>query len=293
MSRIATGPGTAGAELPKRGEVAAVEAGWLRSRAGEPDVTVVDPRSRWRYLSGHFPHAISVPAKTAFQPDGRLLSDGVLANWLGSHGIAARGTVVLYDDRDGQNAAMLAWILAYLGHPDVTVMKTDADDLRGQPTALAACYLVRCRRSDTAMSSGHPQRGGVPSDQEVVAPYRSGHIPGALSVPWLSFQGEDDLFLSPTEVVARLQELGASRDQEVLVYCGSGPRAAVAWLALHLAGAPVRLYDGGLLDWSSRPDLPLEVGVRANKTEHRSAAMAQPGGVPSEHNKDEFRRMPK
>lgn len=31
----------------------------------------------------------------------------------------------------------------------------------------------------------------------------------------------------------------------------------------------------------------------ANKTEHRSAAMAQPGGVPSEHNKDEFRRIPK
>jgi hypothetical protein len=48
----------------------------------------------------------------------------------------------------------------------------------------------------------------------------------------------------------------------------------------------VRLYDGGLLDWSSKPDLPLEVGVQANKTEHRPAAKAQPGGVPSEHNKD-------
>jgi len=46
---------------------------------GEDGLTVIDPRSRMRYLSGHVSRALSVPTQDAFAADGRLSSDEELA----------------------------------------------------------------------------------------------------------------------------------------------------------------------------------------------------------------------
>lgn len=264
-----------------------VEASWLRDRLsgdrlGEPGLTLIDPRSRMRYLSGHPPTAISVPARAAFGPDGRLRGDDDLAEWLGSLGVAAEGTAVVYADADGQPGALLAWILAYLGHPDVVFVGTRFERWREEGGQLS--YRPAAATPATFMAKPVPELRaggieilnrsgpGVPdiqlidtrtaeefSGDQTLGEDPPGHIPGAGNLPHRSFLGDGaSLLASPEELTGRLVGLGAGLTTETIVYCRSGIRASVAWLALHLAGAPVRLYDGSFLDWSSRPGAPIE-----------------------------------
>lgn len=75
--------------------------------------------------------------------------------------------------------------------------------------------------------------------------YDSGHVPGAIHIPFYS-------------LLARQDEIPGSRDEPVVVYCEHGPRAGVAKLALRLAGfKDVRYLDGHMSGWKERR-LPTE-----------------------------------
>lgn len=68
--------------------------------------------------------------------------------------------------------------------------------------------------------------------------YAEGHVAGARNIPH-------------TEIAARLAELDDARERDVVVYCRSGRRTAIAIEALRKAGF-TRLYhlDGDWLRWS-------------------------------------------
>jgi thiosulfate/3-mercaptopyruvate sulfurtransferase len=83
--------------------------------------------------------------------------------------------------------------------------------------------------------------GGAPCDP------RQGHIPGARNVPL-----EDLLTLGDAELRARL---GLEAGSEVIVYCHSGGRSALAAQRLLLAGLTARNYTGSWHEWS-RTELP-------------------------------------
>jgi thiosulfate/3-mercaptopyruvate sulfurtransferase len=249
-----------------------VDASWLQDRLGEDGLTVFDPRSRIRYLSGHVSGALSVPTQDAFAADGRLLSDDELASWLGHCGVATEGTVVLYADADGQSGAMLAWILAYLGHPDVRVLTTRFehwDDEGGElfyrsaataPTIFVAKPKPEFRATRAVAASGRVRLLDTRTPEEftgekVIGDDPPGHIPGATNLSHQSFLGDGhDLLASKEEIAARLADVDLDLDEPIVTYCRSGLRASVAWLALHLAGAPVTLYDGSFLDWTREAD---------------------------------------
>lgn len=260
---------------------------WLLSRLESPDITVVDPRSRTRYLSGHLPNALSVPVTAAFGSDGRLLTDAALAEWLGRSGVSSEGTVVAYGDTDGQSAAMLAWIVEYLGHPDVAVLgtrfegwKSKGGEVFYRPVAPSQKTFVARPHADLRADWNDALKPGAQCVLDVRSQeeYRGekviahddlpGHIPGALNVPWLGFVGADaHLIAEPNQVEDRILKAGAKPDHGTIVYGRSGcTRASVAWLALRLAGLPARMYDGSFLDWSQRSDLPIERGNGSGDT---------------------------
>lgn len=75
--------------------------------------------------------------------------------------------------------------------------------------------------------------------------YESGHVPGAVNIPY-------------QELPARLSELPASEDQEVVVYCEVGGRAEIAQSTLKDAGyTRVRMLDGHMRHWRTS-DYPQE-----------------------------------
>lgn len=69
--------------------------------------------------------------------------------------------------------------------------------------------------------------------------FADGHVPGAHHVPFW-------------RISRQIDALAAPRDAEVVVYCGHGPRASVAGLALRRKGFTRVLYlDGHFSQWRS------------------------------------------
>jgi phage shock protein E len=75
--------------------------------------------------------------------------------------------------------------------------------------------------------------------------FAAGHVPGAVNIPH-------------SEIAARLDELRGRRDSEVVVYCESGRRAAIAQGILEKAGfTRVKHLQGDMRSWRER-GLPYE-----------------------------------
>jgi rhodanese-related sulfurtransferase len=69
--------------------------------------------------------------------------------------------------------------------------------------------------------------------------FEEGHVPGAINIPH-------------TQLSERLGELGASKNQEIVVYCRSGKRAGIAESILVEAGfSAVRHLDGDMEGWQT------------------------------------------
>ena len=86
--------------------------------------------------------------------------------------------------------------------------------------------------------------GGYPCDP------RQGHIPGARHLDVRELIGR-----SPEEVRA-LVDLREGSD--IVAYCHSGQRSALAAEALRQAGYDARNYGGSWHEWSRHDDLPVE-----------------------------------
>jgi rhodanese-related sulfurtransferase len=94
---------------------------------------------------------------------------------------------------------------------------------------------------------GRLDQDGAPLLLDVRTPeeFASGHVPGAVNIPY-------------DEVGQRSAELAAHRDQEVVVYCEKGGRAAKAAQALADAGfRSIRHLEGDMSGWRAA-DLPVE-----------------------------------
>jgi thiosulfate/3-mercaptopyruvate sulfurtransferase len=88
---------------------------------------------------------------------------------------------------------------------------------------------------------------------------RSGHIPGAHSLPYTDLLNNGAL-RPPDELRRIFNAAGAARNRPVITSCGSGITAAVINLAALTAGLPEpALYDGSWAEWGGNPNFPVEV----------------------------------
>ena len=107
----------------------------LLARASDPSLVLLDVRSGpdrvARFEAGHLRGAVFVdldrdlaeigdPAKGGRHP---LPSPEAFGKTLGALGVGPESSVVVYDDRDGANAAARAWwMLRAIGHADVALL---------------------------------------------------------------------------------------------------------------------------------------------------------------------------
>jgi len=205
---------------------------------------------------------------------------GTFSLLAGELGIGNDTDVVAYDDQGGAVAARLWWMLTFLGHRRVFVLdgghaawKNAGRPAGGHPPAAASRRFSP--RVHTAMMIAADElrnKLGAPGvvlvDSREPARFRgeadpidgvSGRIPGSINRYWKESLDDRGFFRSPEEQAARFAGIG--RDDEVIVYSGSGVTACVNVLALRLAGfRNVRLYVGGWSDWISYGDHPIETG---------------------------------
>jgi thiosulfate/3-mercaptopyruvate sulfurtransferase len=80
---------------------------------------------------------------------------------------------------------------------------------------------------------------------------RQGHIPGARNVDVYQL-----MQLDPAQIEAAV---GIEAGSEVVAYCHSGSRSAIAAQMLRALGYDARNYVGSWHEWSRHDDLPLEL----------------------------------
>jgi thiosulfate/3-mercaptopyruvate sulfurtransferase len=189
-------------------------------------------------------------------------------------GVEETTKVVVYDDVGGSVASRLWFLLGWFGHGARAVLDGGLQAWGGPLAAGTESVQRGAFRSKPPDRSlilefeGVQQLQGVPlldarageryrGETEPIDP-KAGHIPGALSAPWMENLGPDGRFKSPAELRARFTGLGA--DEGAVVYCGSGVNATHDLLAMEIAGLHGgRLYAGSWSDWSNR-DAPVATG---------------------------------
>jgi len=65
---------------------------------------------------------------------------------------------------------------------------------------------------------------------------RGGHIPGAVNIEWRRNLNPDGTFKSASELSKMYDQLGVTKDKEVITYCQTGHRAANTYFTLRLLG---------------------------------------------------------
>lgn len=204
-------------------------------------------------------------------------------------GIRREDIVVVYDSKELGifSAPRVGWMLKAFGHPKVHVLnnfRVWVDE--GFPTETGEVYSVECHpypipeMDATKVASydevrtavlNHDKEGAesiqvidarpngrfTGRDPEPRPGLSSGHMPGAISIPFDAVLDPTTRAFLPAEQLTKLfHEKGVDPERPIIASCGTGVTACVIETALNEAryGAPEsrRVYDGSWTEWAQR-----------------------------------------
>jgi len=195
---------------------------------------------------------------------------------LGKFGISKESHVVIYDDKQGGNAAArLWWMLKSIGHGKVQVIDGgfQAAVNAGFPTSnrvesikkATSVYEIATWNlplsdidevENVSQKTGYAvidvrdanRYAGLTEPIDLIA----GHIPGAINIPYTENMDAQGFFLPPEVLKEKYSKvLEGLNPQQVIVHCGSGITACHTLLAMAYADLPIpKLYVGSWSEWS-------------------------------------------
>ena len=259
--------------------VKVVDAASLERRL-DPSLAIIDARPTIKYLQGHVPGAVNLPVWKMFDKKTlELRQVDELAKTFGAAGVNEESPVVIYDDFDGQNAAMLAWTLEFLGHGDVSVLGSFMEKwvkegrpvlyrpVEPEPRTFKANTdrQVRATAEEILLENDLKLvdfRSAEEYDGKATTETRAGHITGAASLPWTLLGEDGELLRSRAELERVVLDAGLQSSDRIVAYCSYGPRSALGYLALKEVGFQrVSVFDGSFHLWAQNPRLSVETGA--------------------------------
>ncbi len=262
---------------------------WLAARLGEPGLVILDgswylPTSgrdpRAEYRAGHIPGAVFFDLDASSDPATTLPhmmpTAEQFSRFAGSLGVGGDSRVVVYDG-SGTNisAARVWWMFRSFGHQAVTLLDGGIVRWRAERRPLESGEVIPAPARFTATLDGRRVRGRVEvqaalerGDTQVVdmrsvgrfhgtepepRPHLpSGHMPGAINLPFNELVHADGTALGAAALRVRLAAAGVRLDRPIIATCGSGTSACTLLHVLERLGhTGAVLYDGSWTEWAS------------------------------------------
>ncbi|MYB35318.1 MAG: 3-mercaptopyruvate sulfurtransferase [Gammaproteobacteria bacterium] len=195
-------------------------------------------------------------------------------------GVSNDSQVVVYDGKGLFSAARVWWMFQVFGHksirllsgglpawladgfptsdhePDITSGTFDVD-LDSNKVASMQDILNNLETGESVILDARSAGRFTGTDPEPRPELESGHMPGALSLPFTELL-EDGRLKSAEDLKQVFENRGIIDGRKLVTSCGSGVSAAVINLALVIAGYGMhRLYDGSWTEWASHADNPI------------------------------------
>ena len=284
--------GTNKIELPAS---SLVTTDWLASNLDAPGLVVLDgtftlpgatPDAAELYRTAHIPGAIFFDIDAVAASGGdlphMLPSPAEFERMVGALGISETTPIVVYDGPGLMSAGRVWWTFRAFGHDAIRVLDGGLKKWRAEGRAVesdrhalpAARYsgatapaTVRDKADilaniDSAAEQVIDARSAArftAEEKEARPGLRSGHMPGALNLPFNALSDpETGELRPPAELKALFENAGLDLDKPVVTTCGSGVTACALVFALHVLGKDdVAVYDGSWVEWGSDPDVPI------------------------------------
>ena len=267
-----------------------VSASWLRQHAGDPALVLLHVGNKATYDAGHIPGARYVDYSGMLAASGgaagltlELLPPDTLRDRLAALGISDTSHVVVYQSDDAWTPSTRVMLtLDYAGLGKVSWLDggqkawtaaggtlTDAvtdvtpgtlSPLKTRPVVVDADFVKAHLNTPAfaivdsrapAFYDGTRTGGRPPAD------HKTGHIAGAVNVPFDSLTMPDVQLKPAAELAAAFAKAGVKPGDTVITYCHIGQQATATLFAARTLGYKVLLYDGSFEDWSRR-NLPVD-----------------------------------
>jgi len=241
------------------------------------NLVVIDVNAADLYNKQHIQGAVNLPHKELYKPgviEGQIKPAEELAAIFGKKGISNTNKIVLVDEGSNRYNSRVWWILKSIGANDVYILHKEMNQFAAARIPLTgtaasgkattfnvteSSYKTCSMDEVKKLAQGTLLLDGREKDEfegADAAMKSKGHLPGAV---WMNFKevlSATGAYKSKDEIIAAAAKFGATPEKPVVVYCNSGIKAAVLYIALkEIAGFQhVGNYVGSYADWTSVPE---------------------------------------